>query len=297
MKRRAVALLAVLALGLAVLGVAPAASADDHLGAAYVALGDSEAAGTGNLPYVDTECLRSKKAYPMILAGMAGMPVASSACAGATTQDVIGNPMMGDPGQLGDLGPMTQLVTITAGINNLDWQGVLAACSSAGSDAACTAAKIAAGQAGLAIPGDVATMLGAVRMAAPYAMIVVTGYPMLFGAVTTSCSVGAFQGTPVKFSAQQAFEANAGIAGVNGAIQAGIGLYQQAYMAQAGGMPDANMHWVDVVPGFTGHALCDTGDRWVSGLVSGKATSDRGFHANAPGQKAYAAIIAAAIPN
>lgn len=295
MKRRVVALLGVLALGVSVLGVAPAASADGHLGAAYVALGDSEAAGTGNLPYADSECLRSKKSYPMILASMAGMPVASSACSGATTQDVMGDPMMGDPGQLGDLGPMTQLVTITAGINNLDWQSVLAACSSAGSEAACAAAKFTAGMAGLAIPGDVGTMLGAVRMAAPSAKIVVTGYPMLFGDVMTSCSVGAYQGTPVKFSAQQAAEANAGIAGVNGAIQAGIGLYQQGYMAQSGGMPDANMHWVDVAPGFDGHSLCDTSDRWVSGLVSGKANSDRGFHANAPGQQAYAQIIATAL--
>jgi len=46
--------------------------------------------------------------------------------------------------------------------------------------------------------------------------------------------------------------------------------------------------------GFAVHGLCDTGDRWVSGLISPNAkTTDRGFHPNAAGQRAYADIIAA----
>lgn len=280
MQRRGVTLLAILALSLSVLTVAPAAVAAEPAGAVYVALGDSEAAGTGNLPYADTDCLRSQRSYPMLLGGMTG-GVASSACAGASTQDVLAT-------QLGDLGPATQLVTLTAGVNNLDWQGVLAACSSAGTDAACLAAMGAAGAALQGVPLGIAQVVMAVRTLAPTAMIVVTGYPMLFGDAVSSCSVGAFHGAPVTFTGQQAAGVNAGLGQVNAAVQAGVAGYQ----AQTG---DPGVTFVDVTAGFDGHGLCDTGDRWISGLVSGKATSDRGFHPNAAGQQAYAAIISAAI--
>ncbi|MEV4777052.1 SGNH/GDSL hydrolase family protein [Microbacterium sp. LWH12-1.2] len=282
MKRRLIAMLAALTLGgAALIGGASPALADDPGGVTYVAIGDSEAAGTGNLPYVDQECLRSKKSYPMLLAGMAGVPVASSACAGASTQDVVAQ-------QLGDLGPATQLVTLTAGVNDLDWQGVLTACSSAGTAAACGAAMSAAGVALQGVPLGIAQVLVAVRTLAPNALIVVAGYPMLFGAFADSCSVGNYQGVSVKFTAAQAAGVNAGLMGVNTAVQTGVA----GYVGQTG---DPGVRYVDVTQGFTGHALCDTGDRWISGLVSGKPTVDRGFHPNAAGQQAYAAIVAAAL--
>lgn len=288
MKRRVTTMLAILALGLSALVAAPsAAAADEPAGAVYVALGDSAAAGTGNLPYVDQDCLRSKRSYPMLLAESAGVPVASSACAGATTQDVLTT-------QLGDLGPATQLVTITVGINDLDWQGVLAACSSAGTPEACAAAMAAAATAAQGIPVSIAQLLGTVRTLAPNALIVVSAYPLLFGAVSDSCTVGAFQGTPVMFSAQQAAMANLGIMGVNAAIQAGIGLYQQGFVI-ATGSPDPFVEYVDVTGDFAGHGLCDSGDRWISGLVSGKATFDRGFHPNAAGQRALSELLLEAV--
>lgn len=281
MRTRLVTIAAVLALAAAALGGGAPATAADPLGAPYVALGDSQAAGTGNLPYVDQECMRSRKSYPMLLAAMAGMPVASNACAGASTQDVL-------TGQLGDLGPATQLVTLTAGVNDFDWRGALTACSSAGSDAACAVAMQSAGEAIAGVPLGIAQVLAAVRTQAPNALIVVTGYPLPFGAVTGSCSVGAFQGEPVKFTAAQAAGINAGLAGVNAAVQAGVAGY-------AGQTGDPGVRYVDVTAGFTGHALCDTGDRWISGLVSGKATMHRGFHPNAAGQQTYAEIIAGAL--
>ena len=59
MKRRALAALAALALGAAaLLGTPSAAVAAEPGGAPYVAVGDSIAAGTGNLPYTDASCLR-----------------------------------------------------------------------------------------------------------------------------------------------------------------------------------------------------------------------------------------------
>ncbi|HEX5857539.1 MAG TPA: SGNH/GDSL hydrolase family protein [Microbacterium sp.] len=289
MKRRLLSMLAALALGASALAVGvPAASADGHLGAPYVALGDSEAAGTGNMPYVDQQCLRSKKSYPLLLAGGFG-GVDSRACAGADTTDVLGQAAMAD------LGLATQLVTITAGVNNLDWQAVLAACSSGGTPTDCLEAQAGIPAALATIPGGIAQLLGAVRAAAPNAMIVVTGYPELFGTVTDSCSVGAFQGAPVKFTAQQTMAVNQGIALVNQAIQAGIAAYQAAFTGQFGSA-DPAVTYVDVAAVFDGHGLCDTGDRWISGLASGKPVADRGFHPNVSGQQALAAAIAGALP-
>ncbi|MFY9712656.1 MAG: SGNH/GDSL hydrolase family protein [Microbacterium sp.] len=280
MRRRLISMLAVLALGGAALALPHAAVADDP-GAVYVAIGDSEAAGTGNLPYVDQSCLRSKKSYPMLLAATSGVPVASSACAGATTTQIVA-------GQLGYLGPATQLVTVTAGVNDLDWQGVLAACSSAGTDPACGAAMNAAGVALQGVPLGIAQLLGAVRTLAPNALIVVTGYPMLFGEVVNSCSVGNYKGVSVKFSSAQAAGINSGLWQLNSAVQAGVG----GYVGQTG---DPGVRYVDVVGTFVGHGLCDTGSRWISGLVPGQPVVDRGFHPNAAGQQAYADAIALAL--
>jgi lysophospholipase L1-like esterase len=282
MKRRIITLATAAALALAaLLGGAPAATAEGHLGETYVALGDSEAAGTGNLPYLDLDCLRSARAYPEILgAGFGG--AASSACAGATTDHVL-------YGQLGDLGEATQLVTLTVGINNADWQAVLAACSSLGTPVSC---QTAYGEAALALadlPQRIGQLVGAIRTYAPNAYIAVTGYPLLFGDVTGTCSVGAFQRTPVKVSAQQAMLANTGVTNVNAAIAGGVQGYQLA-------TSDPGVGYVDVTAAFDGHGLCDTGDRWISGLVSGQATFDRSFHPNAAGQQAYAGVIAAALP-
>ena len=282
MQRRSLTIATVLALAFTALaGVAPATAADDPPGgAAYVAIGDSMAAGTGNQPYVDRDCLRSAKAYPMVLAGQLGS-VASSACSGASTDQVLAT-------QLGDLGPATQLVTITAGINNFDWQGMLLACSEDPNAPACQAAFAAAVPAITALPQDIGMVVAAVRTQAPMAQIVVTGYPMLFGDVTSRCSVGAFHGTPVKFEASQTVLVNQALTLVNQLLAGGVAGY-------VGATGDPGVMFVDVAPAFDGHGLCDTGDRWISGLVNGSVMFDRSFHPNTPGQQAYAAAVAAAL--
>ncbi|MFC8682258.1 SGNH/GDSL hydrolase family protein [Microbacterium ureisolvens] len=293
MKRRILAALAALALGITTaLGASSAATAAEPTGAPYVAIGDSEAAGTGNMPYVDETCKRSKKAYPVLLGDDLGTSVVSAACAGANTTQVAGqaSALAG----MGQLGPATQLVTITAGINDIQWQTVLALCSGAGTPAACEAAKAAAVAAIPGIAPAIAQLVGLVRTLAPNAYIVVTGYPLLFGQVTGTCTVGASGGAPVKLTAELTAEVNAGIVGINAAISSGVGLYQQAY-ADLFGAPDPKVEYVDVTAGFAGHGLCDTGDRWISGVSAGKGTVDRGFHANAAGQQAWASIIQVAL--
>lgn len=287
MKRRILAALAALGLTAAmVAGAAAPAQSLEVTGSPYVAVGDSVAAGTGNLPYADQSCLRSKRAYPALLAATMGTTVVSAACAGADTDDVTGQVVALT--MSGDLGLATQLVTVTAGINNLDWQAGLLACSETGDPAACAAALVAAQQALQALPLKIATLVGTIRLAAPNAQIIVTGYPEMFGEVTKSCSVGALQGTSVKFTAAQTALVNGFIEGLNTAIAAGVA----GYRLQTG---DTGVEYVDVTLLFDGHGLCDTSDRWISGFVSGKPVFDRGLHPNAAGQQAYAAIIADAI--
>ncbi|MDL9978176.1 SGNH/GDSL hydrolase family protein [Microbacterium candidum] len=294
MRRRVLAVIAALALGVTTLfGASSAAFADSPPGGAlYVAVGDSEAAGTGNLPYVDANCLRSARAYPALLASSLGTQVVSAACAGATVAQT--EEQVGGLAQAGALGPNTQLVTVTAGVNDTGWQSVLMACSNAGTPIGCQEAYAAALAAVAGIPQSIGTLVGQIRAAAPNARIVVTGYPMLFGAVTSSCTVGNFQGTTVKFTAVQAGLVNAGVGGVNTAVNMGVGAYQSAFTGRFG-HPDPAVSYQDVAAGFAGHSLCDTGSRWISGLANGTASSDRGFHPNAAGQQAWAAIVAASL--
>lgn len=283
MQRRSLAILAAMVMGASALAVAaPASAADPPDGATYVALGDSEAAGTGNLPYVDRACLRSSKAYPNWLARSLDTDVVSVACAGATTDDVIAT-------QLGALGPDTELVTITAGVNNLDWQGVLRECSADGDPVRCAEAQAAAFAAMAALPADIAEMLAAVRMHAPNAEIYVAGYPLLFGDLATgTCRAGTDRGEHVVFTAAETQFINGAIQLLNQAIEAGVTAYQAA-------TGDPHVTYVDVTEHFDGHGLCDTGGRWISGVVSGTATRDRGFHLNPPGMREYAEALEEAI--
>lgn len=294
MKRRIIAVLAATALAVvAGAGISPAAAVEPQ-GAPYVAIGDSVASGNGLLPYYDTACLRSKKAYPTVLAGMLGGSVVSAACSGNNTAQVA--QQAAGLAQQGTLGPATQLVTITAGVNDLPWILVLGACSNLGTLQDCQGAMAGIGGAGAGIAGGLAAAIGVVRQAAPNALIRVTGYPFLFGAFDGTCSVGAAgPGTPMKFERAQAdLLDDVGVAGLNLAVQGGIALYQQAFFAQFGQF-DPNIQYVGLTGAFATHGLCDTGERWVSGLVGGQA-KDRGFHPNASGQQAIAATIAATLP-
>ncbi len=280
MKRRVLAVLAAAALGLtAVAGVAPAASAQPAMGAAYVAFGDSEAAGTGNLPYVDQDCKRSKKSYPLLAGGM------SYACSGAATYDMstaVDLPeqiamAMGD----GALGLGTQLVTLTIGANDLQWRSVLEVCYTM-DDAACQGAILAASNEVPFMIQRLGTAVGVIRSMAPNATILVTGYPLLFGEVEDFCAIGALQGTPVKVTSVQTHAVNAAIAALDSA------LYQMVQTIRLG---DPNVDYANLAALFYGHGLCDSGDRWISGLVSGKKTADRSLHITTPGQQAIAAML------
>ncbi len=206
MKRRIIAVLAAAALAVTFgAGVSPAA-ADEPDGAAYVAIGDSVASGNGLLPYYDPGCLRSDKAYPSVLAAALGGQVVSAACSGASTSVVAAQAaglaatgVLGGDTESGDDHRGRERPAVDPGA------GSAAAIWASPRPLPGRARRRRAG------PRRWGPRAASPRRSAssgptrPSALIVVTGYPELFGSFSGTCSVGAAgPGTPMKFEQPQA---------------------------------------------------------------------------------------------
>jgi lysophospholipase L1-like esterase len=162
------------AIGLVVpIGIAHAATTN------YVALGDSYSSGVGTNSYdLNAACARSSKAYPALVAAAKGYALNFQACSGATTADVINK-------QVAALGASTNLVSVTAGGNDLGFTNLLVTCTLTN----CTSAinsTINAANTTLAAKLD--AMNSQIKTRAPSATVIVLGYPHLF---TKTC-LGAF---------------------------------------------------------------------------------------------------------
>ena len=268
LRRRRTALAAGLAaLAMAAgLAAAPAQAGDKTK---YIALGDSYASGQGAGPYQDDVCYRSENTYSELAAEVKAIKlVRNAACSGKTTQDVVKS-------QLRQLNKSTELVTITAGGNNLGFGDIITKCGTAMVDplaapacdeaSAAAAAQITSGQ----LAGDVAAMIQSVKAAAPKARIVVTGYPYLYDPVTTG------QTDPMSLFIVQA---TALADGLNGSI---------ARAAAATGA-----QYVDVRAAFAGHGI-NSLDPWINLDLANLGSPDN-FHPNDEGYEAYYASLSAA---
>ena len=126
------------------------------------------------------DCLQSPNGYPALLDAEKQIHLrANATCTGATTSDVANE-------QLSALKQSTRLVTLTVGAADLGLSAVLAACT-AGTPTQCQAAIQSALLLLPASRGDESELGGRltdlyaeVAAAAPNALIVVTGYPLLF---------------------------------------------------------------------------------------------------------------------
>jgi lysophospholipase L1-like esterase len=235
----------------------------------YVALGDSYAAGQGAGPYLDG-CFRSDNAYSELADALKTVKVVTNvACSGRTTQGVVKE-------QLGQLNRKTDLVTITAGGNNLGFGELVGYCGALALGAAPDAtlyaqacalasayaeAQLTSGQ----LYADLASMIQSVHAAAPNAKIVVTGYPYLFDPIgpgrTDALAQFIYQATDLANN-------------LNGTIAIAAG------NAKAIGRID--VEFVGVTTAFAGHGVLTT-DPWIN---LGGATADN-FHPNAEGYQAY----------
>jgi lysophospholipase L1-like esterase len=234
-----VALTALAAVGLTIGTAAPASASTWHE-LRYVALGDSYAAGQA------TDCTHTASSYPLLLDRLPSIKLVSDvSCAGATTTTVTTS-------QIGALNVSINLVTVTAGANDLDVAGLEAVCAANPASLPCAAA-IQARQAQLpALFANLAAMYSLIATASPEATILVTGYAPLVS-------------TGPLYTAEQA---------LNSTIQGAV-----TSVAAAG----AHIRYVAVA--FTGHTV-DSPHPWFF------LTGPNIFHPTWQGNLVYAAAIA-----
>jgi lysophospholipase L1-like esterase len=259
--------------GILNVGALPAAADTVGIGQ-YVALGDSYAAGQGAPPYLNDDCLQSLNGYPYRLDAENKIHLrANAACTGAKTSDV-------SDVQLSALKQSTRLVTLTVGAADLGLSQVLAACT-AGSPTQCQAAI---GMANLLLPAEcgdeselgrrLTELYAEVAAAAPNALIVATGYPLLFELV---------QGDPDLILKAQINDATTRL---NCAIESAVDNAQDA---------DINIVYVDVTEAFAGHGIGSEEPFINPPPPLGTATE--AFHPTAAGYVAYAETISAVLPS
>ncbi|MFJ6028516.1 SGNH/GDSL hydrolase family protein [Pseudarthrobacter sp. NPDC092424] len=273
------AFLAALALALGFTAV-PAEAAPPPKDVDYVAVGDSYTAGTGAAAFVPTPpCTQTAGGYvdhvdavvPVSLAGTAachGALLVDSSIGVTSVQAQIGGLMAS-----GRLSRDTELVSITAGANDIGVSAILYTCATSTIEA-CTAASSAAAAALPAVHANLVQTFAAIQSYAPRARIAVLGYPMLFD---TSA-------VPIIPTPAQAL-VNGGTAGLNLTIASAAATAKNLFGTQ--------VQYVDVTGTFAGHAVNST-DPWIF-LDSGNLFDPRNFHPNADGHDAYADALLASV--
>ncbi|TLM81702.1 SGNH/GDSL hydrolase family protein [Pseudarthrobacter sp. NamE2] len=168
---------------------APAAAhSSGHLD--YVAFGDSYSAGIGageaapSQLYLDLDdpvlCFQASPGYPDILDYLPGVDLTGkAACAGWSAAMVPFQVQIAS--NAGVLDDETDLVTITAGGNDVDFAGLLRSCLHPSSlDLCITAVRNAEAVAETQVLAALVNAYSAVRAKAPEATIIALGYPHLF---------------------------------------------------------------------------------------------------------------------
>lgn len=234
----------------------------------YIALGDSYAAGQGAGLYKKNDiCYRSGNAYSELAAEVKAVNlVTNAACSGNTTGDVVKT-------QLQKLNRSTELVTITAGGNDIGFGAIVTNCVTAlfnpAAQAACDEVSgdaeklISSGK----LTEAVAAMIQSVQAAAPNARIVVTGYPYLYD------PIGPGKTDPLSLFN---YRATALANGLNGAIETA---------AKTVDPQGIRVQYVDVRGAFLGHGIGST-EPWINLNLADPSSPDN-FHPNAAGYEAY----------
>lgn len=251
----------------------------------YVALGDSYTAGTGaGAPErpPGEDCWQSSAGYVDAVAKTGKVDlVANEACHGAvlsrlspTYDPVIFTPTVHEQIQslvlAGGLSEETDLVSITAGANDLGFAYVLGVCAYF-DQSACQAA-LAQATSPEALQFLTASLLqtyGAIQDVAPDAKITALGYPLLFDPASPFAPVPA---------ANQVLINQATLV-VNATIESAATL--------------AGVQYVDLTRRFAGHEV-NSADPWLQ-LSLSDFTADYNFHPTPEGHRAYASALLASM--
>jgi lysophospholipase L1-like esterase len=151
-------------------------------GSLYVSVGSSLASGFGIAPQSPPPCGRSGRDYGQLVGAKLRLKLVDVSCGGAVIPDVLTTSQGTAPPQIDLVTAATKLITIGLGGNDIDYNGTAFSCSITPS--ACQApANLAALEA--ALPGQINTMIAALKTKAPSATIVVVTYPREFP--TTNC--------------------------------------------------------------------------------------------------------------
>ena len=237
---------------------------------AYVALGDSVAAGVGlptvlQVPAGETRCGRTGEAYPHEVARAMSLPLIHKACSGATAGDLFTKQRSGSPNLAPQLdaaftGGNPELITITAGANDTHWERFLTTCRY--SDCATSTQTTLANGYLLALQGKLVYLFGDIRSRSGGVnppTVVITGY---YNPVSSSCTTQ-FE----NITAEEIYWMTGMVDSLNQTIEDVADLY-----------PFVRFAPVD----FTGHDLCSA-DPWIQGL-----SDPRPIHPTTEGQSVIA---------
>ncbi|TQJ38243.1 lysophospholipase L1-like esterase [Arthrobacter sp. SLBN-112] len=274
----------VMASGLAAIPAEAASSKVD-----YVALGDSYTAGTGAGPFdFGYPCDKTRGGYVDVV-GKTGRVnlLDNAACHGAfLTLDPL-SPVLHDlripnvEQQISSLAgssltPESELVSITAGANDVGVTGVLLTCLTQPAQD-CTAAIQASAALFPSMQTHFMSVLHQIHTAAPNARIAVLGYPRLFNPTTPFG-----QADPSLL-----YSINTAVDGLNTAIEGAV--------AASG----TGAVFINVSGGFVGHEV-NSADSWIffsppTVSPSGPVFDPRNFHPNKEGHRAYASALLEAV--
>ncbi len=255
------------ALAAALVPLLAATTASAQSSVHYVALGDSYSSGLGAGSYIPASgsCDQSTNAYPALWAA-ASQPASyvSETCSGATTATVLSS-------QLGALSAATTLVSITVGGNDVGFSSVMETCVLLPTSSCASAVSQAENLVATQLPGELDSVLNAIRADAPSARVVVLGYPEFYDLSRSAGCVG--------LSTTDRTDLNQGAEQLDSAIQAAAARHGDVF--------------VDVRSAFAGHEICDSGS-WLHS-VDWLNLSDS-YHPTAAGQSGgyYQAFAAAA---
>jgi len=239
------------AIAMTLLLTAGPASADTRN---YVALGDSYSSGVGAGSYTTESgsCDRSPNAYSALWAkAHAPASYRSVACSGATTTSVIST-------QLSALSSSTNLVSVTAGGNDIGFSNIMQTCVLYGTTQCVAAVDAAETKARNNLPGLLNNLYNGIRSHAPNARVVVLDYPVFYDTSVSFCI---------------------GLSGTSRAkIDEGINLADGIIKSAAAGHGFA---FAEARTSFLGHQICD-GTSWLHSL--NYLDISESYHPTAAGQ-------------